>query len=171
MQSIQPLPPSLTGLICSPEKSIAKSLQIHFSIVRGIRVSYSWLVSDAESPSSNHQSKRQTITAEILRDFKSYMNEEYIGCMGHINESRKDWLQMHFGEAAKDIKRVAHYKIWQDGNHPIELSTNEMIEQRIHYTHFNPVEAGMVSEPEYYNWSSAIDYAGGKGLLTGENLD
>ncbi|MBS1656780.1 MAG: hypothetical protein JST18_14295 [Bacteroidetes bacterium] len=45
-----------------------------------------------------------------------------------------------------------------------------MIEQRIHYTHFNPVEAGMVSEPEYYNWSSAIDYAGGKGLLTVEHL-
>lgn len=108
---------------------------------------------------------------EILRDFKSYTNEKLIGCMGHINESRKDWLLRHFSEAAKDIKRVAHYKIWQDGNHPIELSTNEMIEQRIHYTHFNPVEAGIVSEPEYYIWSSAIDYAGGKGLLTVEHLD
>lgn len=33
------------------------------------------------------------------------------------------------------------------------------------YIHNNLVEAGLVFKPEDYVYSSAIDYAGGKGLL------
>ena len=31
--------------------------------------------------------------------------------------------------------------------------------------HNNPVEAGVVREAHEYNYSSAVDYSGGKGLL------
>ncbi len=55
--------------------------------------------------------------------------------------------------------------MWQDGNHPIELATNKMREERLHYLHHNPVEAGLVWRPEDYCYSSAIDYAGGQGYL------
>jgi putative transposase len=34
------------------------------------------------------------------------------------------------------------------------------IDQRIDYIHNNPVEAGIVLSPEYYLYSSAINYAG-----------
>ena len=34
---------------------------------------------------------------------------------------------------------------------------------KINYIHMNPVEAGLVSRPEDYQYSSAIDYAGGVG--------
>ncbi|MFK8046502.1 MAG: hypothetical protein AB8B72_13480 [Crocinitomicaceae bacterium] len=37
--------------------------------------------------------------------------------------------------------------------------------QKIKYVHNNPVKAGMVSRAEDYNYSSAKDYAGEKGLL------
>ena len=40
-----------------------------------------------------------------------------------------------------------------------------MIDQRLDYIHNNPVEAGLVSEPEHWKYSSAIDYAGDKGLI------
>ncbi len=40
------------------------------------------------------------------------------------------------------------FQLWQQHNHPIELSTNEMIEQRLHYTHYNPVESGFVDSPK-----------------------
>lgn len=116
-------------------------------------------------------SRGKQLLSDILRDFKTYTNEKFVGCISSINESRKDWLLKHFSERADSIKRVAHYKIWQDGNHPIELSTNAMIDQRLHYTHYNPVEAGFVTEPEHYVWSSAIDYSGDKGLLKIEFLD
>ncbi|TCO20561.1 hypothetical protein EV200_1081, partial [Pedobacter psychrotolerans] len=47
---------------------------------------------------------------------------------------------------------------WQQDNHPIELSTNEMIDQRLNYLHENPVTAGLVTEAQYYKYSSAVDY-------------
>ena len=50
------------------------------------------------------------------------------------------------------------YQFWQQDNHPVELSTNEMIEQRLDYLHLNPVNAGYVLEPQHYKYSSAIDY-------------
>lgn len=34
------------------------------------------------------------------------------------------------------------YQFWQQDNHPIELSTNEMIDQRLDYLHENPVVSG-----------------------------
>ncbi len=54
---------------------------------------------------------------------------------------------------------------WQDHNKPIELYSNNVIQQKIDYIHFNPVEAGFVDLPEAYLYSSARDYAGQKGLL------
>lgn len=50
-------------------------------------------------------------------------------------------------------------------NHPVELWSNKMIDQKLNYIHNNPVEEGLVFEPEQYIYSSAVDYVGGKGLL------
>ena len=41
----------------------------------------------------------------------------------------------------------------------------DFLDQKLNYLHNNPVEAGLVFEPHHYALSSAIDYAGGKGLL------
>lgn len=40
-----------------------------------------------------------------------------------------------------------------------------MIDEKLNYVHFNPVEEGIVFRPEDYLYSSALDYAGEKGLL------
>ena len=45
-----------------------------------------------------------------------------------------------------------------------------MMDQRLDYIHDNPVKEGLVYEPEYYIYSSALDYSGGKGLLEIELL-
>jgi REP-associated tyrosine transposase len=39
------------------------------------------------------------------------------------------------------------------------------MQQKLDYIHNNPVESGFVDQPEDYLYSSARDYAGGKGLL------
>lgn len=103
--------------------------------------------------------------AAILRDLKKYTSKQLVKTIGEINESRSQWLLRAFSKAAQDIKRVKHYKVWQDGNHPVLLDTNKMLEERLRYIHYNPVEAELVDEPEYYWYSSARDYAGQKGLL------
>ncbi|NJN28641.1 MAG: transposase [Cyclobacteriaceae bacterium] len=109
--------------------------------------------------------------SEILRDIKKYTSKKTIELLEVINESRKEWLLKAFELAADKIKRNSKYKVWQDGNHPVLLDTNEMMQQRLDYIHNNPVEAGIVDEPEYYVFSSARDYAGRKGLLDVEFID
>jgi hypothetical protein len=45
------------------------------------------------------------------------------------------------------------------------LWSNKVIDQKLDYLHKNPVEEGLVFSTEHYVYSSAIDYAGEKGLL------
>ena len=40
-----------------------------------------------------------------------------------------------------------------------------MMSQKLDYIHNNPILEGIVREPQDYLYSSALDYAGGKGLL------
>ena len=58
------------------------------------------------------------------------------------------------------------WQFWIQDSHPVQLSTSEMLLQRINYIHNNPVEAGFVCEPEHWKYSSAHDYCGGtQGLI------
>jgi hypothetical protein len=58
------------------------------------------------------------------------------------------------------------YQFWQHNYHPVELSNENMFQQRLHYLHDNPVRAGLVFQSEHYLYSSAADYlTGSKGKL------
>ncbi|NOY95969.1 MAG: transposase [Chlorobi bacterium] len=107
----------------------------------------------------------------IIRDFKKFTSKAIINEIENINESRKEWLLSAFKAAGKPLKRIKKYKVWQDGNHPVELDTNKILDQRLSYLHNNPVEHGIVFRAEDYVYSSAIDYYGGKELLEIELLD
>jgi len=67
---------------------------------------------------------------------------------------------MLFEKAGAKNGNNTRYQFWQQHNHPIELNTNEIIDQRLNYLHNNPVEAGVVLSPEDYLYSSAVNYAG-----------
>jgi len=53
----------------------------------------------------------------------------------------------------------------QQHNHPLVLSNIIAYEQRLNYIHDNLVQAGFVDNPVHYPYSSAIDYADGKGYV------
>lgn len=80
-------------------------------------------------------------------------------------ESRSEWMNIVFKYHAKYNKRVKEKQFWTHENHAVELSSNKMLDSRLDYIHDNPVRAGWVAKPEEYLYSSAIDYAEGKGLL------
>jgi putative transposase len=52
-----------------------------------------------------------------------------------------------FGRAGKKNVRNNDFQFWQQHNHPIELNTNEMMDQKLDYIHNNPVTAGFVLAP------------------------
>ena len=47
----------------------------------------------------------------------------------------------------------------------LHLENTEWFVQRLNYIHQNPVKQMIVENPEEYIFSSAIDYAEGKGLV------
>ncbi|MGM9477609.1 REP-associated tyrosine transposase [Pedobacter sp. GSP4] len=102
--------------------------------------------------------------SDIIRDFKKFTSKKIIKTIGEINESR-EWLLDKFSFAARINSKNKEYKFWQDGFHPITLYSNGFKDQKLDYIHNNPIESGIVLEAEHYNYSSAINYAGGLGLL------
>ena len=103
---------------------------------------------------------------DILRDFKSFTSGRMKEAILNNNqESRKEWLIWMMERAGSKNKHNRGYKFWQEGNHPVELSDNLIMDQKLEYIHLNPVQSGFVDVPENYLYSSARDYAGQKGLI------
>lgn len=102
--------------------------------------------------------------SDFLRDFKKFTSKRFISLIEEVPESRREWLLDKFSFEARRTLRAEQFKIWQNDNHPIDLSNIDPME-KIDYIHMNPVRAGIVYSPEQYVYSSAIDYSGGKGLV------
>ena len=96
----------------------------------------------------------------FVRDFKKYTAKAILYDIECLPESRRNWMLYRFEFAGKSDTRINKYRFWQDKSHPIELSTTEMIEQRMNYIHENPVRSGVVAVSEDYLYSNARNYAG-----------
>lgn len=119
---------------------------------------------------SNHlhlmvKAKEGFVLSHIIRDFKKFTSKQIANKILEIGESRREWLLDKFAFEAKRIGRAKNYKIWTDDNHAICLDKTEWIEQRLNYIHDNPVRQLIVQNPEDYLFSSAVDYADGKGYV------
>jgi REP element-mobilizing transposase RayT len=104
---------------------------------------------------------------EIIRDMKSFTSRTIRSEIEQASyESRKEWMMWHFRRAGISNSNNKDFQFWVQDNHPIQLSSADMMRQRLLYIHNNPVEAGFVTEPEHWKYSSAHDYAGGtQGLI------
>ncbi len=102
----------------------------------------------------------------VLGKFKEHTSKQLTKQITeNAEESRKEWLLWMMQRAASKSSNVTNSQFWQHHNKPIELWTPEITEQKVNYIHNNPVVSGFVIEPSDWKYSSAIDYAGGKGLL------
>lgn len=103
---------------------------------------------------------------DIIRDLKSYTSRhirKYIE--NNPYESRKEWMLWLMKEAGIKKSNNKDFQFWLQHNHPIELSTNEIMQQRVDYIHNNPVKAGFVESPSDWIFSSARDYEDRNGLI------
>jgi len=57
------------------------------------------------------------------------------------------------------------HQLWQEGSHPKVIESDEVMWQKIEYTHDNPLRRGYVDQPEHWRYSSARSYAGQPGLI------
>lgn len=108
--------------------------------------------------------------SDCLRDFKKFTSKEIVKTITEETESRRKWMLNRFEYAGVNDKKIKDYKFWQEGNEPKEIRTGEFLKQKVDYIHNNPVKAEIVTSPEFYKYSSAIDYADGIGLLKIERI-
>ena len=129
---------------------------------------YAWVLM------SNHlhmivDTNDDNMVGDVLRDFKKFTNKKILKVLEQDeHESRREWLLDRFWFAGANDKRIKNYRFWQEGNHVEELYTMEFLMQKLNYIHQNPVRAEIVAKPEDYLYSSALNYAGKKGLLNVE---
>jgi REP element-mobilizing transposase RayT len=105
---------------------------------------------------------------DIIRDFKSYTAKLLIARLG---QDQKTWVLNQLQYYKQANKTRSDYQVWQEGFHPQQIVSEEMLHQKIDYLHHNPVRIGVVAQPEDWVYSSARDYAGGKGLIELDALD
>ena len=100
--------------------------------------------------------RRDGLLSELLRDLKSFTAKRLLeGIAAHPGESRREWMLEIFRKAAAGSAQNSHLMFWQKTSHPEELFSQGFFDQKAEYIRNNPVEAGLVTNPEHYAWSSA----------------
>jgi REP element-mobilizing transposase RayT len=101
----------------------------------------------------------------IIRDFKKFIAQRIIKAIKEETESRRNWLLVEMLRAGKSNSKKQTHQLWRNDNHPIELYTNEVINQKVAYIHNNPVVEGVVINSADFLYSSAKYFNGEESLL------
>lgn len=72
---------------------------------------------------------------------------------------------MDDGKSWQKNAKITYRQFWQQHNKPVELWSNKVIQQKIDYIHHNPVQAGFVTHPADWQYSSACNYGGAPAVL------
>ena len=98
----------------------------------------------------------------ILKNFKSYTARKIVDLLEHRSA---DVLlkQLKFQKLAHKVE--SDYQIWQEGSHPEQIQGDDMMWQKIEYSHNNPIERGYADDPLHWRYSSVRSYAGQPGLI------
>ena len=111
---------------------------------------------------SNNGPLESISSIESTRLILLITGKQLIKAIKETTESRRECLPIgktgilnKFSFADKRIKPGVNYKVWQDGFHPVELSSNAMMDQKPDYVHNNPVIEEYVHLPEHLVYSSA----------------
>ncbi|WP_198931780.1 transposase [Labilibacter marinus] len=68
----------------------------------------------------------------LLGDFKRFTSKEIVkAIIGNPRESRKEWLLEQFEKAGAKASNVSKYQFWRHDNKPIELWSNNVIDEKI----------------------------------------
>ena len=97
-----------------------------------------------------------------IGDFKSFTARQIIDNYKKANASH---ILSSLAKAKLSFKHDREYQFWQEGSHPEQIQTREMLRQKAVYIHYNPVRRGYVDEPIHWRCSSARNYENSQGLI------
>ena len=109
-----------------------------------------------------HMIARAPKLPEVLKSIKSYTARQIIDL---LEQRRADTLLRQLKAHKLGHKTESTYQVWQEGSHPEQVQNDEILWQKLEYTHNNPVERGYVDDPLHWRYSSARNYARQQGLI------
>ena len=92
---------------------------------------------------------------DILRDMKSFTAKQILKAVEKTGESRREWLLYLFRYFARGKKQNKEFMVWEKTNHPIELSSPDIYDQKVAYVVMNPVTSGYTTDETTWKYSSA----------------
>jgi putative transposase len=93
--------------------------------------------------------------SKVLQSLKRHTAKMIIG---QLEQDQKTWVLDLLSFYRKKHKKESEYQVWQEGFHPQQILSVEMLNQKIEYIHYNPVKRGLVMCPEHWVYSSAVDF-------------
>ena len=100
--------------------------------------------------------------SEQIKRFKTYTARRIIDHLTTCNAQQSLSLLRHL---KPEYKCESDYQLWEEGSHPQVIGSDEMMEQKLEYIHWNPVKRGYVDDPTHWRYSSARNYAGMPALV------
>ena len=100
--------------------------------------------------------------SSVIARFKSFTGKEIIALLSKRGEEEV-LQQLRYAKKRHKVDR--DYQLWQEGNHPVLVSNEDLMRQKLEYIHHNPVRRGYVDDPTHWRYSSARNYAGDGGLI------
>jgi REP element-mobilizing transposase RayT len=85
--------------------------------------------------------------SEAIKAFKSYTARTIID---YLIERKDNTLLKKLRHSKLRHKIESEYQLWREGSHPEEITSDEIMCQKIDYIHNNPVRRGYVEEP--FHW-------------------
>ena len=109
-----------------------------------------------------HSLARCPDLSEQVGRFKSYTARCIIDSM--VESGFKTLLQeLRFFKLHHKTDQA--HQLWQEGSHPEQITSDDMMLQKLEYMHNNPIRRGYVDGPTHWRYSSARNYAGQTGLI------
>jgi REP element-mobilizing transposase RayT len=79
-----------------------------------------------------------------------------------LETDNRQWLINLLAYYKKRHKTQSYHQVWQEGFHPKQIVDDDILTQKIDYIHLNPVKAGLVEQPDFWQHSSAGYYCDGQ---------
>jgi REP element-mobilizing transposase RayT len=92
--------------------------------------------------------------SDIMRDLKKYSSWDILNALE--KDGQTDLCQF-FSQAAQGVKGQKR-RFWTFRFDDKAIRHSDMLRTKLEYVHYNPVRAGLVTEPEDYKYSSARNY-------------
>jgi REP element-mobilizing transposase RayT len=120
---------------------------------KGLKI-YAWVILDSHF----HAILTAPDLPRVLADFKRHTAQRLLEQM---ETERCEWLLNQFSYFRAKYKAESQYQVWQEGSHPQEIGSDEMMLQKLDYIHANPVKRGLVAGAEHWRYSSAHEWCQG----------